>query len=227
MASIDDRRFTTKDGKRVRTGYSGSKPWRARWRESPNSPQQTQHFATKREAERHLVGVQSALMRGEYVRPEDGRVTFRDYAERWRAVQVSKPSTATKVEQNLRLHVYPRLGARPLSSVRPTDVQALVRALSEALAPATVENVYTYVTAVFSAAVRDRLITRTPCDGIQLPRDHAVSEVTVLTVEQVEALESVLPERYRAALCAELVSGSALGRCSGSRSIGSTSSGAR
>lgn len=200
MASIDDRRFTTRGGERVRTGYKGDLPWRARWRESPSAPQKTKHFARKIDAKRFLDGVRADLLRGEYVRPEDGRVTFRDYAEQWRGAQVTKASTAKKVEQNLRLHVYPRLGNRPLASVRPSDVQARVRALSEALAPATVENVYTYAVAVFAAAVRDRLITRTPCDRIQLPKEHGREEVVVLTVDQVRSMADAMPERYRAAV---------------------------
>jgi integrase len=94
--------------------------------------------------------------------------------------------------------VYPVIGDRPLRSVRQSELQALVRALSERLAPGTVEVVYGRVAAVFNAAVRDRLIAVTPCVDVKRPGTAPASTLEVLTTEQVLALASAAPERYRA-----------------------------
>ena len=76
------------------------------------------------------------MVTGQYVNPKAGQVTFRDYAERWRAIQVQRPSSRAHVETMLRRHAYPALGDRRLSSVMPSEIQAWVKGLE--LAPATV-----------------------------------------------------------------------------------------
>ena len=92
MASID---------KRPNGGY------RARWREHPGGPQQTRQFARKVDAVRFLDGIRGDIAHGLYVDPNGGRTPFQDYAERWRAGQLHRPSTATQAETYLRVHAYP------------------------------------------------------------------------------------------------------------------------
>lgn len=73
----------------------------------------------------------------------------------------------------------------------------MVKGLSATLAPGTVELVYRYTAAVFLAAVRDRVITSTPCEGIKLPKAER-RQVVPMTLEQVVGLTEGLPARYRA-----------------------------
>jgi integrase len=65
------------------------------------------------------------------------------------------------------------------------------------LAPQTARVAYSYLAAMFSAAVRDRVIALSPCVGIVLPRLDT-AEHLVLTPAQVHALAAALPARYRA-----------------------------
>lgn len=97
MASIDKRA----DGR-----------YRARWREFPGGPRKSRHFTRKIDAQQFLDGVRGDLVRGLYVDPCAGKVTFREFAEQWSAAQVHRPGTQTSIEQQLRLHVYPTLGDR-------------------------------------------------------------------------------------------------------------------
>jgi hypothetical protein len=92
---------------------------------------------------------------GGYVDPSAGRVTFESYAKQWRAVQVHRPGTASQVETNLRRHVYPRLGSRPIGAIRRSEILTLVKALDETLAPATVELIYRWVVSSFRSALAD------------------------------------------------------------------------
>lgn len=171
--------------------------YRARWREYPGGPQKTKSFALKKDAERFLDGIRGDLARGIYVDPALGQETFRHYAEDWRKVQPHRGSTTTNVEQDLRLHIYPTLGNRPLASIRPSHVQALVTALTPKLAPSTLQRVYGRVTAVFAAAVRDRVIGFSPCIDVRLPQGRSAAVEEVLTTEQVLALVDNVPARYR------------------------------
>ncbi|MDZ7734455.1 MAG: hypothetical protein U5R31_16530 [Acidimicrobiia bacterium] len=106
----------------------GDRRWRARYR-APDGKERSQTFERKVDAERFLASIEHDKLNGSYVDPMAGQVTFREYAEEWRSVQVHRGGTMASVEQQLRLHVYPKLGDRPLASVRPTEIQALVRSL--------------------------------------------------------------------------------------------------
>lgn len=66
---------------------------------------------------------------------------LREYAEQWRAAQVHRPTTRAHVETHLRRRAYPVLGDRPLSSVRPSDIQAWTAGLAAAIAPRTTGRV--------------------------------------------------------------------------------------
>lgn len=142
---------------------------------------------------RHGRGRQT---QGRYVDPSD-RTTFRVYAEGWRAAQVHRPTTAAYVETMLRRHIYPVLGDRPTASIRRSHVRAWVKGLTAALAPSTVGTVHGVVAGIVKAAVRDRRIAGSPCEGTRLPR-AARRQVDPLTTGQVSALLDAVPERYRA-----------------------------
>jgi Phage integrase, N-terminal SAM-like domain len=119
--------------------------YRARWREYPGGPQKTRQFARKGDTDRFLDGLRGDLAHGVYVDPAGGRTLFGDYAEKWRAGQVHRPSTATQAETYLRLHAYPTLGRRPIGAIRRSEIQAWVRDQSTVLAPGSVELVYRWV----------------------------------------------------------------------------------
>lgn len=182
MASVERR---TRDG-RV--------SWQARWRD-PAGVQRKRTFARRVDADRFLVSVAHGMLSGSYVDPAAGRVTFGDYAETWRCVQVHRPSTRVLVEAMLRRHAYPTFGERQLRSIRPSEVQAWVRGLP--LQPATAEVCYRYVAGIFRAAVADRLLTSTPCVGVKLPRREP-KLVEPLSTDQVESMIEAVPARYRA-----------------------------
>jgi integrase len=170
--------------------------WRARYRDGAGR-EHARHFDRKLEAQRWLDEVTAAVVTGQYVAPDAGRMTFREYAEGWRQAQVHRPTSAEKVESILRLHVYPVLGNHELRSILPSHVQAWAKGLSTKLAPSTVAVVHGVVASVMKAAVSDRRIVASPCQDTRLPEDHR-DPIVPLTIEQVRAIEQALPERYRA-----------------------------
>jgi integrase len=170
--------------------------YRPRFRDA-SGKEHARHFKRKVDAQRWLDEMTAAIVTGQYVDPAAGRVTFREYAERWRATQVHRPTTAAHVETMLRRHVYPSLGDKRLGSVLPTDIQSLVKQLSLSLAPTTVGVVHRILAGIFKAAVRDRRIVVSPCEGTKLPKVHR-QRIEPMTLEAVEALTDAIPERYRA-----------------------------
>ena len=192
MSSIDKR----SDGK-----------WRARYH-NEEGRQRCKHFARKVDAKRFLDEIAASMVTGTYVDPRQAKVRLRDYAKTWEAQQIGRPATAAIIDNALRLHVLPALGDRTMSSIRPSDVQSLVRKLNDAqMAPGSVRNVYDVVTRLFRSAVDDRVIATTPCRRITLPRQDQ-TEVTPPTVERVVEVVDVVPVRYRALVV--LLAGSGL-----------------
>jgi hypothetical protein len=190
-----------------------SNGWRARWR-TPDGKSRSKTFVRKIDAEKHLTGTDHAKLTGAYVDPGAGRITFRTYGEQWRAVQVHRPSTAVQLETNLRRHVYPTLGDRPIGAIRPSEVQAWVRSLAEVLEPSTVELVYRYVVAIFRAAAADRVISQNPAIGTRLPRAEP-RRVEPLEAEVVQAIIDTVPDRYRALVVLAAGTGLRQGECFG------------
>lgn len=170
--------------------------WQARYRD-PSGREKSRSFERRIDADRFLISVESAKLDGGYVDPRAGRVTFQEYAEDWRGRQLWRESTAARIESDLRNNLYPAIGSMALSAVRPSDLDVLVKSLAVRLAPSTVEGVYRLAATVFKSAIRDRLITVTPCVDVKLP-EKPRSEVVPLTVDQVVELADLMPGRYRA-----------------------------
>jgi integrase len=106
-------------------------------------------------------------------------------------------SRASQIETNMRRHVYPRLGSRPIGAIRRSEIQAMVKALDDTLAPATVVLIYRWTVSIFRSAIADRMIVETPCREIKLPNIDK-PKVVPLAVETVEALIDAVPDRCRA-----------------------------
>lgn len=176
--------------------------WRARYR-TPEGGSRTRTFDRKVDAEAFLATTEHSKLTGAYIDRAAGAVTFEAFAEEWRAAQVHRATTAAQVEGNLRRHVYPTIGRIPLGQICTSTIQGLVKTLSADLAPGTVEVIYRYVSAIFKAAVADRMIASSPCVRVRLPKAPP-SKVVPITVEQVRALEAALPAKYAALvpLCA-------------------------
>jgi len=170
--------------------------WQARYRDD-RGKQCKKSFDRHADARRFLAKVTTDLATGAYVDQRGGRTLFREYAESWRQAQVHRPTTVAQVETHLRRHAYPIFGDRALGSVRPSEVQAWVRGLERDLQPATIGICYSFVSSVFRAAVKDRLIAASPCIDIRLPKVEP-ARIEPMSTEQVEALIEAMPERYRA-----------------------------
>ena len=185
--------------------------WRARYVDE-QSREHAKGFARKVDAQRWLDEVTAAVVTGQYVDPKAGQVTFRDYAERWRKMQVQRPSSRAHIETMLRRHAYPAVGDRPLSSILPSDIQAWVKGLE--LAPASVGVIHGIVSTIMKAAIRDRRIVSNPCEGSKLPKVER-KQIVPLTTEQVNAVRDELVTELRALVTLAAGTGMRQGECFG------------
>lgn len=170
--------------------------WRARYRDEAGK-EHARHFDRKVDAQRWLDEVTASVLTGQYVDPRAGKVTFKEYAERWQKMQLHRVNTAAAVDSALRVHAIPRFGARQMSTIRPGEIQQWVHDLSTTLAPSTVRVTYQHLRSVFRAAELDRVIARTPCERINLP-DVEKSLIVPLETALVLEIERRMPARWAA-----------------------------
>ncbi|MFW3171167.1 tyrosine-type recombinase/integrase [Geodermatophilus sp. CPCC 206100] len=180
---------------RPRPGKPDLVTWETRWRDLTGA-QRKKSFGKKVDADRYATSIEHSMLTGAYVDPKAGKVTLEQYAEEWRAAQVHRPTTEAHHETMLRRHVYPHLGHRLLADIRPSEVQAWIKRLSGSLAPSTVGVVHRIVAGIFKAAVRDRRVATSPCEGTKLPKRQP-KWVEPLSTEAVAALLAAVPDRYR------------------------------
>ncbi|MGW0136157.1 tyrosine-type recombinase/integrase [Streptomyces sp. NPDC003299] len=204
---IQDRWFKTEtgpDGKpvRVKTDRHGTgMRYRARY-VGPDGTEKSKSFPDrqKRLAEQWLAHIEADMSRGQYVDPKASRTTFQQYAERWIAAQTTDITTRAAVEMRLRLHAFPHIGSRPLGSFQPEHIREWTRTLESTVAGATYRReIFKNVSAVFTAAVDDRLIQRNPCRAasVKAPKPSP-GRVRPWRAERVFAVRAALPERFRA-----------------------------
>lgn len=109
MAHAQDLWEKTVEGRRIRTSrYGKGNRWQARYLD-PEGHERTRTFARRQDAERFVVTVRADVLRGAYVDPNAGKVTFVELAERWLAAQTFDESSREATELRLRLHGQPPL----------------------------------------------------------------------------------------------------------------------
>lgn len=189
--------------------------WRARYRDH-DGKEHARHFERKTDAQRWLNEVTASLVTGQYVDPRAGRGSLEEYALQWQASHVGGDASARIVDNALRVHIIPAIGARSLASLRRSNVQSFVKGISEQLGPGSVRNVYDVLRGVLTAAVEDKKITASPCVRITLPK-LPDKEIVPPTVEQVQAIGDAMPDRMQTAVVMLAGSGLRIGELLGLR----------
>jgi len=177
MASVEDYRTA-----------SGAKRYRARYRDPDRKQRDKWGFTTKRAAEEFLATVTVSKLRGEFIRPEDSRVTIGELAVPWMASQVHlKPSSLRPLEIAWRLHVAPTWEDVAVSEVRHSEVQRWVNKLDGTRGATTVLRAYGVLASILDVAVKDRRVLANTARGVNLPRKKR-KEHPYLSHAQVETL---------------------------------------
>lgn len=181
--------------------YGKGKRWRVRYLD-PDDRERNRSFEKKVDAERFKIQVEADVLRGTYVDPDAGKITFRKLAEDVIESRTLDPSTRKVMHTRLTNHVYPVIGSKEIGrlSKRPSMVQAVVKKMeSNGLAPSYIGTIMTHVGTVFAVAIDDELITKNPVktSTVVLPRSTK-KKLVPWTAEQVLAMGEALPGRYQA-----------------------------
>ena len=191
MATIQDRwhRKNRETGKLERTAlYGTGKRYRPHFRD-PSGREVTRAFDRKIDAQRWLDEQTVALVRGNYVHPQAGRVTVGEWAESWLAGRSHlKPKTLASYQSLLSTRILPTWELVPLSKVGHSDVVAWVAGMRrEGLSASRTRQAYHVLTSMLDAAVRDGRVARNAATGVDLPR-LPTTERRYLTHAQLDDL---------------------------------------
>jgi hypothetical protein len=112
-------------------------------------------FATKADAQRWLAVAQADILRGTFIDPSAGRISFAEWAEDWLASKPGKRATSLARDRAaLRTHLIPALGLFPLSAITPMHVRKAVDEMrSRGLSPKSIRTYVGTLVAIMNAAV--------------------------------------------------------------------------
>lgn len=128
-------------------------------------------FPRKRDAQQWEQRQVDSLRSGVWSDPAAGDRPVKEWCEIWLNAQPARqPATERKVRGVIAKQIAETFGRRPLTSVRPSEVQAWTAELSRTQSVATARHSLGVLRRVFDYAVRDGVIQRNPAAGIRLSK---------------------------------------------------------
>ena len=126
---------------------------------------------------------------GTWVDPSHEILPFNEYARLWRATKSSiSGKTLGTYDSQLRLHLSPEFGIKPLTGITSSDIRKWITKLSEdKVGATTIRQSYRLMRQIMEAAFIEERISRNPCMGIKLPKIVAADK-RGLTREELNAL---------------------------------------
>lgn len=117
--------------------------------------------------------------------------TLNDWMDYW-LEECARPyieeTTCDGYERNIRNHLRPYLGEKPVSSITQDDVQSFIDFLDKSLAPSTVVGIFRLLKTILKAAQERNLISHNPFAKVKAPKQKQKPQ-RYLTVAEQRKLE--------------------------------------
>jgi len=173
--------------------------WRARYRDA-NGKEHARHFRTKTGvdgAQAWLDKITASLVTGTYQDPKTAKLTVGEWCQTWlQGYSNNRLSTVKQARSHIK-HIESAFGSRQLASVRPSEVKTwTVKLREQGLAVSTVYAIHNRLSQIYSDAVHDGLVPRSPVSRRTSP-GAPKQRAYVATTEQVWALHDAMPENMR------------------------------
>lgn len=201
----------------VRLKSSGK--WEARYRDRRGEVHYD-YWTTKRDATAHLAMIEANMLRGEWIDPKMGAMTFDEWAERFMTSKRNiRPTTESLYRYMIKLHISPTFGRWQLAHITPDAVEDWMTTLRDnpRLSPSSEVKALRLMRQMMAKAQRERRILHNPCDHVETPR-HKAEEMRFLEESQVADLATAIGERFqpwRAMVCLAAYGGLRWGECAG------------
>lgn len=158
-------------------------------------------FERKQDATRWMTAQRSALQRGDWIDPADGRKTFSEVAAEWRELTFADLEPKTRAGYTSLLAAMEReFGRDRIAAVDTAALQAYVGKLRETRSPETVRRYFTVLQNVLKLAVERRYIGANPCASVRLPKGDPKKEQLFLSPREVHAVAEAIDPHWRTAV---------------------------
>jgi integrase len=179
---------------RKRVGRDGTITWQAMYRDARGRQPSAGTHPTRKAADKAWQHAEALLTAG---RPDDARarrITFEDYvAVHWFPNHILEPTTRESYRYNLQRHIVPWFGPMRIADIMPIHVREWVSELvSRGVSPATIRHQKIILSAIFTTALNDYVVTLHPCKGVKTPT-VPVKEYRILQPDEVARLLLALP----------------------------------
>jgi len=154
-------------------------------------------FRTKKAAEVYEAAQLTAQTQGTWIDSSASKITFETLATRWLTSNSNKRTRSIERDEGiLRNHLLPELGSRSISSIRSSDIQALINQwISAGLRPGTINRHRAVLSGIFNLALNDDLLLKTPIRGLKTPKAEPL-EGWALTASEATSLLNSIREEY-------------------------------
>ena len=154
-------------------------------------------FVNHADARAFLAVVEADIYRGTWIDPTAGRTTVGEFASRWIDERVNlRPRTSELYRRLLEHQILPELGKTNLADLTASQVRTWNANLAKQY-PSTASKAYRLLATMMRTAVEDGVIGQSPC-RIKGAGNEKAAERPVATVEDVQRIAELMPERMRA-----------------------------
>jgi integrase len=164
---------------------------------------------TKKDAETYLSKTLTEISTGTFV--EASPTSVDTYLKKWLTTAARprlRDNTYREYAGLIDRYITPALGARRLSDVRPLDVQTIYSNLAEkGLSPRTIRFTHSVLASAFKQAVRWRMLSRNPCESVELPRKAGKEMQSLTPAEATGFLKEAANDRWFALFVLALATG--------------------
>lgn len=166
--------------------------WQVRYWD-PNGRQRSETFERKTDATRFAATIETDVVRGDWLDPQLGRVTFGKWADDWLGQLTHlKPKTKLDYQSSLRSHVVPYLGKAKIADLDRVMLRRWIADLDkDGASPATISRAVHVGRSILDLAVDAGALKANPAIGLKTPR-VLKSDKHFLTPDQVEDLAEAI-----------------------------------
>lgn len=177
----------------------GRQSWEARYRIGGEWHSAPHKFPAKADASAWLATVQSDIVRGVWTDPSAGKVTLRQFAERWLAEQRDaghyRPRTLEMIDGLMPI-ILKAMGELSLAEVTTPTVRAWYAKVAATRSRSYAAKSYRLLRTIMNQAVADGAIVASPCT-LKAAGNEKPSERPILSFEQIASIVDALNTRRK------------------------------
>jgi integrase len=154
-------------------------------------------FPTQTAADEYLVDMEADMRRGDWIDPDAGKISLKEYAETWISERDLGDRTRELYTGYLQNHISPRIGGKMLGELTAPGIRTWRKELLDAgTGGSTVAKCYRFMRTVLNTAVDDEVIRKNPC-RIKGAGQESAPERPTATMDEVFAIAENIQPRYR------------------------------